>query len=255
MTQFDEYRDRYPSIAMDRRDGILELRFHTDGGPLQWSGKPHSEFGHAFSDISRDHENKVVIMTGTGEVFSGPVASSDTFPELDAGGWDNTLREGMLLTTSLLDINAIVISCINGPAMRHPEIPLLADIVLAAPDAVFRDSAHFVNRMTPGDSVNFIFPLLLGLNRARYFLLTGQELDAQEALQLGLVNEILPRAKLLERAWELAEQLVQQNPQVLRYTRLLLTQQLKKTSLELLGYGLALEGLAVVNETDRRHAP
>jgi enoyl-CoA hydratase/carnithine racemase len=250
--RFDEYSRRYSTINMNREDGILQLEFHTNGGPLQWGGVPHAEFGQAFSDISRDPENKVVIMTGTGDVFSGPVASPDTFPQARAGGWDATLREGLLLTTSLLDINAIVISCINGPARRHPEIPLLADIVLAAPDSSFQDSAHFVNRMTPGDGVNFIFPALLGINRARYFLLTGQVLTVEEAVQLGLVNEVHEREQLLPRAWDLARSLVKQNPLVLRYTRLLLTQELKKTALDLLGYGLALEGLAVVHETDLR---
>jgi enoyl-CoA hydratase/carnithine racemase len=155
----------------------------------------------------------------------------------------------MILTQSLLDIDALVIAAVNGPALRHPEIPLLGDIVLAAPEAAFQDSAHFVNRTTPGDGVNFVFPLLMGLNRGRYFLLTGQTLGAEEAKELGLVNEILPREELLPRAWELAEQLLQQNPLVLRYTRLLFTQPLKKAALDLLGFGLALEGLAAVHES------
>jgi enoyl-CoA hydratase/carnithine racemase len=158
----------------------------------------------------------------------------------------------MLLTTSLLELNAVVISCVNGPATRHPEIPLLADIVLASPGSCFQDSAHFVNRVVPGDGVHFIFPLLLGLNRARYFLLTGQVLQAQEAKDLGLVSEILPRDELLPRARELAEVLVRQNPLVLRYSRLLLTQQVKRASLDLLGYGLALEGLAQIHEMELR---
>ena len=49
-TDFNEYRDRYSTIQMERLDGILELTFHTDGGPLRWGQAPHSEFGHAFSE-------------------------------------------------------------------------------------------------------------------------------------------------------------------------------------------------------------
>jgi enoyl-CoA hydratase/carnithine racemase len=250
-TCFEDYAEKYSTIKMGRSsDGILELAFHTNGGPLQWSAVPHAEFGHAFSDMGRDPENKVIIMTGVGDTFSGPPAGPDTFPKLAASGWDNTLREGMLLTNSMLNLESIVISCVNGPALRHPEIPLVADIVLACPEASFQDSAHFVNRMVPGDGVNFIFPLLLGLNRARYFLLTGQELSAQQALDLGLVAELHPREQLLTRARELAQQLVKQNRLVLRYTRLLLTHELKRTTMDLSGYGLALEGLAVVAENE-----
>lgn len=249
-TSFEEYCDRYKSIRMERHSGVLELTFHTDNGPLQWGTAPHAEFGHAFSDIGRDPENKIIIMTGTGEFFSGPKASPETFPRSTAEAWDSTIREGMLLTMSLLNLDAVVISCVNGPAVRHPEIPLLADIVLAAPDASFQDSAHFPNRMTPGDGVHVVFPALLGPNRGRYFLLTGHTVSAQEAQALGLVAEIHPREELLGRARQLADQLANQNPLVLRYTRMLLIHELKRRMLDVLGYGLALEGLAVVAESD-----
>ena len=137
-----------------------------------------------------------------------------------------------------------MISAINGPAVRHAEIPLLCDIVLAAEEATFQDSAHFSGGLVPGDGVHVVFPLLMGTNRARYFLLTGQILTAAEARDVGLVNEVLPRQKLLPRAWEVARQLLQRPPLIRRYARVLMTQDLKRRMHDLLGYGLALEGLA-----------
>jgi enoyl-CoA hydratase/carnithine racemase len=74
-----------------------------------------------------------------------------------------------------------MISAVNGPALRHSEIPLLCDIVLAAEEATFQDSAHYPNGMPRGDGVHILYPLLLGLNRGRYFLLTGQTLHARQA--------------------------------------------------------------------------
>jgi enoyl-CoA hydratase/carnithine racemase len=250
-TRFAEYRDRYETIAMERTDGVLEVTFHTGAGSLEWGRAAHDEFGHAFADIARDDENRVVIMTGTGDQWCGNTATPDRFGRKTASQWDHTFREGLRLTWNLLDLNAIVISCVNGPATRHPEIPLLADIVLACPEALFQDSAHFSNRMTPGDGVHFILPLLLGFNRARYFLLTGQTLTAQQLHEFGVISEIVPRAALLERAHGLADELRRQNPLVLSYTRRLLMHDLKRTAHDLLGYGLALEGLGVVEETER----
>jgi enoyl-CoA hydratase/carnithine racemase len=243
MAELEQYADKYQNIHMERRDGILQLTFHTDGGPLRWGGVPHQEFPQAFADVGSDPENRVVIITGTGDSFSGPPGSSQGTPKRAPREWDKTYWEGKRLLTNLLDIEVPMISAINGPALRHSEIPLLCDIVLASESAAFQDSGHFISGLVPGDGMHVVYPMLLGLNRGRYFLLTGQTIEAQEAKQLGLVNEILPQGDLLPRAWTLARQLAQQPDLVLRYTRVAMTQHVKRAMQDLLGYGLALEGL------------
>ena len=247
MAQFEEYAHKYTTIRMERHEGILLLTFHTNDGPLQWGLHPHREFPEAFRDIGSDPDNKVVIMTGTGDVWSGPQAQPDQTLRLTPREWDRVYWEGKHLLLNLLDIEVPMISAINGPAMRHAEIPLLCDIVLAAEDTTFQDSAHFPNGMVPGDGMHIVMPLIMGLNRGRYFLLTGQTLTAHEAQEIGLVNEVLSREHLLPRAWVLAEQLVQRPPLVLRYSRVLMTQHVKRLMHDMLGYGLALEGLGVVD--------
>ena len=248
MATLTDYAEKYPNIRMERQHGILQITFHTDGGPLQWERVPHREFPQAFLEIGGDPENQVVIMTGEGNAFSGPQASPGSRLKRTPREWDATYREGKHLLLNLLDIPVPMISAINGPALRHAELPLLCDIVLAAEEAAFQDSAHFANGVVPGDGVHIVYPLLMGLNRGRYFLLTGQTLSAHQALELGLVNEILPRARLLGRAWELAEDLIKRPPLVLRYSRVLLTRQIKRLMHDMLGYGLALEGLGAADE-------
>ena len=243
MATLEQYANKYEHARMERRDGILQLTLHTNGGTLQWGSGPHSELPQVFNDIGSDPENRVVIMTGVGEAFTGPRGTPDSRPRRTPAEWDATYWEGKRLLMNLLDIEVPMISAINGPALRHSELPLLCDIVLAAEEVEFQDSGHFVNGLIPGDGMHIVYPLLLGVNRGRYFLLTGQSLSAQQALELGLVNEVLPRERLLDRAWELAEQLTQQSPLILRYSRVLLTQNLKRQMHDLLGYGLALEGL------------
>ena len=186
-------------------------------------------------------------MTGTGDAFSGPPAAPDARLRRKPREWDEIYWDGKHLLQNLLDIEVPMISAINGPALRHSELPLLCDIVLASEEATFQDSAHFPNGMVPGDGMHIVYPLLLGPNRGRYFLLTGQTLDATRAQELGLVAEVLPRDELLPRAWALAEELAQRPPLVLRYSRVLLTQHLKREVHDLLGYGLALEGLGVAD--------
>jgi enoyl-CoA hydratase/carnithine racemase len=250
MSRFDDYAEKYSCLRMERREGILQVTLHTDGGSLRWGLGPHGELPDAFADIARDRDNRVVILTGTGDEFSGPRgtpgASAITQHDITAESFDQVHRDGRALLMNLLDIEVPVIAAVNGPAWRHSEIPLLSDIVLASETAAFQDSAHFASGLVPGDGVHIVYPLLLGINRARYFLLTGQTLDAEEAKALGLVAEVLAKDAVLPRAWELAEELTEKPTLLLRYTRLMFTEYLRRRMQELLGYGLAMEGLALM---------
>lgn len=250
MSSFESYATSFEHIHLSRKDGILEVRVHSNGGPLRWGFKPHSELSRAFREIARDRENLVMILTGTGDEFSGPRASEGVehgFHSMRAAHWDELHGDGMELMDGLLSIQALVIGAVNGPALRHCELALLSDIVLATDTAEFQDSGHFPNNLTPGDGINVLTAMAMGITRSRYFHLTGQSLTAQRAMDFGLVNEVVPKAALMERAYELARLLSKQKPNVIRHTRLLFAHELRKKMLEFVGYGLALEGMDVAD--------
>jgi enoyl-CoA hydratase/carnithine racemase len=249
-----EYATKYDCLQMSREDGILHLTLHTDGGPLQWGFDPHEELPRAFADIGADRANRLIVLTGTGPTFTGPRVSEANVhfsAPPTARQWDVAMWDGRRLIMNLLNIEVPIITAVNGPVHRHAELALLNDIVVCADNATFEDTAHFdAGGLVPGDGAHVVFPLLLGVNRARYFMLTGQVLDARQAQELGLVAEVVPRERVLERAFELARQVAAKPPALLRYTRLLLTQQLKRQMLDHLGYGLALEGLATMDRSE-----
>ena len=247
MAKLEEYASKYENIRMERRDGIVQITFHTNGGSMIWGVAPHRDFGYAFADIGSDPENKVVVMTGAGDDFCADLYYPMPKSRTPSGYWETLNWEGKQMLTNLLNIDMPIIAAVNGPVTIHSEVPLLSDIVLASETATFKDAPHFPDGIVPGDGVHVVFPLLMGPNRGRYFLLTGQTISAQEALKYGLVSEVLPKNKLLPRAWELAEWLMKRPTLTLRYSRIALIQQVKRLMLDNLGYGLALEGLGVVD--------
>ena len=250
---FESYRDKYEAIRMERgNDGVLEMTLHTRGGSLVFDRTIHEELGFAFADIAADRENRVVILSGTGESFCAEFdpesfkAFGGLGPNITATGWDQTHWRGMHNLRAQLDVPVPMIGVLNGPALAHSELALLCDVVLASETATVQDQPHFGNGVAPGDGVHIFFPLLMGMNRGRYFLLTRQVLDATQAKEAGLVSEVLPPEQLLPRARGLAKVMAGRPPLALRYARQLLTQQLKQMAEQALPYGLAVEGLSAI---------
>jgi len=247
MSRFDAYRDGFPNARLNRsKSGVLEVALHTDGGTLVFNGHTHEQFVDLFHAIGSDPDNRVVILTGSGDAFMETI-SPEGFDFFTPQGYDKIYREGRKVLMNILDIETPLIDAVNGPARLHSEYILLADIVLATPSAVFQDKPHFEFGIVPGDGVHLLWQEVIGSLRGRYFILTRQELDAETARDWGAVNEIVPANELLPRAREIAEGLAKLPPLTTKYTRITLTQKLRRIIDEGVTLGLALEGISAAD--------
>jgi enoyl-CoA hydratase/carnithine racemase len=243
MSTFDRYKDAYPNAKLTRTpDGVLEVRFHTDGAKLVFNGHTHEQFTDMFHQVGEDPDNRVVILTGSGDAFMDAI-SSEGFDFFTPRGYDKIFREGRKILMNILDIEVPMIAALNGPVLLHSEYVLLCDIVVATPETVFQDMPHAAFGIAPNDGIHLLWPEMIGSIRGRYFVLTQQKLAAAEAKSLGVVNEIVPADQLLDRAHAIAATIAKQPPLTTKHTRIGLTQRLRRVIDEGIGYGLALEGI------------
>jgi enoyl-CoA hydratase/carnithine racemase len=247
MSKFETYKNLFPHAELTRsREGVLEVVLHTGGKSLVFDGHVHEEFVDLFHQIGQDADNRVVILTGAGEAFIDQI-EPDGFDFFTPRGFDKIYREGKKVLSNLLDIPVPVITALNGPVTVHSEYVLLSDIVIATPDTIFQDKPHFMFGIVPGDGIHSLWPEVIGSVRGRTFVLTQQILDAAEAKTLGVVSEIVDRAKLMDRAREIAGRIAALPPLTTSYTRVALTQKLRRIVDESVGYGLALEGISAAD--------
>jgi enoyl-CoA hydratase/carnithine racemase len=253
MTMFDQYRNAFPHAKLTRSAvGVLEVVLHTNGNTLVFNGHTHEEFVELFRQIGEDTENSVVILTGAGAAFIDNI-DAEGFDFFSPRGYDKIYREGKKMLANLLDIPVPVIAALNGPTTVHSEYVLLCDIVIATPDTVFQDKPHFNFGIVPGDGIHSLWPEVIGSIRGRTFVLTQQIIGAEEAKALGVIGEIVPRERLLDRAREIAAPIAMLPPLTASYTRVALTQKLRRIVDESVGYGLALEGISAA-DVARMHA-
>jgi len=126
--------------------------------------------------------------------------------------------------------------------------PLIAEVTLCAEHTTFQDP-HLISGVPAGDGAQIVWQHLLGPNRGKYFLFTGQILSAREALQLGVVNEVLPTVNLLPRAWEIAREMALRPQTALRYSRLAANSEYRRLMLDL-PFGYAVQNLGTATTKD-----
>jgi enoyl-CoA hydratase/carnithine racemase len=243
------YFTQFEHLKISRTpEGALEVRLTTNNGPIVFTGKDHHDFVEAFSQIAQDRDNKVVILTGTGNEWfaqiNGPSLGDITNPR----DWNKTWWEGQQVLQNLTSIEVPVIAAINGPATVHSEYALTADIIIASEQAYFQDFPHLTFGIVPGDGIQTVWARAIGDYRAKYFLYTQQKISAKEAKEMGVVAEVLPdNNALLNRAHELAAKLLTIPEVTRRFMRTMFTQTLRKDLLEQVGYGLSVEGISATD--------
>jgi enoyl-CoA hydratase/carnithine racemase len=247
--RFEDYREKYATyFKLERRNGILQVQMHTKGGPVMYGLSIHNAWSQLWLDIGNDPDNEVLIFSGTGDKWIAgfdPEFATESLDAMPADAFYDQIYSDAtkLLEAFIFNIDIPTIACINGSGL-HTEFALLCDITLCAEQAELFDP-HFKFNLVPGDGQGLTFQELMGLKRAAYFLYTSEKITAEMAKEMGLVNEVLPLDRLLPRAWEIAEKIMQKSRSIRRMTSAVLRRQWKRRLVQDLGFHIAHELLGM----------
>jgi enoyl-CoA hydratase len=219
----------------------------------------HREITYVWREIDEDPDIDVVILTGAGKAFSagGDFEMIEEIVE-DFDARVRTWKEARDLVYNIINCGKPIISAINGPAVGAGLVAgLLADISIVGRSVSLTDG-HTRLGVAAGDHAAIIWPLLCGLARAKYYLLTCDRLSGEEAERIGLVSLCVDDEDLQSRALEVAMQLQSGSQSAIRWTKYALNNWLRmagptfdaSTALEMLGFTGpdAREGLTALKE-------
>jgi len=243
-----DYPD-FQHILFERREhGIVWLTLNRPEALNAADRRLHTELVEVWRTLDRDPTARVAVVTGAGRAFSaggdlGMVENAYRHPE-EIG---RILDEARDLVYNMLRCDKPIISAINGPAVGAGlVVALLADISIAAESARLGDG-HVRMGVAAGDHAAIVWPLLVGMAKAKYYLLTAEFIDGKEAERIGLVSLCVPDDELLAQAQAVAVRLATGPRHAIRYTKRALNQWLLQAG-PIFDHSLALEMLGFFHE-------
>ena len=258
--KIDKYADSFPALEFSMpADRVLEITLYAEGKLNAADADMHRDLAYVWRDIDLDDSVNAVLVKGSGKGFSagGDFELIESMIEDD----DTLVRvwkEARDLVYNLINCSKPVISAIHGPAVGAGlAVGLLADISIVAKNARILDG-HVRLGVAAGDHAAMIWPLLCGMAKAKYYLLTNKPISGEEAERIGLVSLCVADDELYSTALATAIELSNGSPSAIRWTKYALNNWLRMAgpnfdtslALEFRGFRQAdiREGLASLKE-------
>lgn len=241
-----DYTASYQHLIVDIDDRVARV---TINRPEQYNSvnhRLHQELVEIWRDLGRDPRVNVIVVTGAGDkAFSAGADLAMLKNRMSLGPEDRYVDavtwEARDLVYGIVNCDKVVISAINGAAVGAGlAVAIMSDISIIAEDARLGDG-HVKLGVAAGDHSSMIWPLLCGMARAKYYLLTGEMLTGAKAAEIGLVTQAVPHDEVVDVATRIARQLADGSQQALSFSKRALNQWLRLGGLTAFDYSLAVE--------------
>jgi enoyl-CoA hydratase len=224
-------------------DGIAQVKMnHPESLNACVNPSDHEEFGRSLRDFAKDDDVKVIVATGSGKAFS--VGGGRTVMKAGSADPDyawQIFREARELVNAHIELDKPFITALNGYALgAGAAYGLLGDFIIAERNIRFGD-CHIAGGIAAGDGGVIIWPLSVGMVRAKKYLLTGDWIGAEEAERIGLITEVVEPGESWDRSLALARRLADGPQAAIRFTKRALNQWHRLGGLIGFDYALAYE--------------
>lgn len=248
---------RYKFLSITCDSGIATLMLNQPDNRNAIHAEMHAELEHVWLDLQADPQVNVIVLTGAGKIFS---AGGDVKRMVNRFGTEEGWRFSLAtpgstkrLFQNILEVEKPIVAAINGDAVGlGATLALFADSTLIADTAKFGDS-HVKVGLVAGDGGAVVWPILVGPNRAKEFLMRGKLMNGTEAQAMGLVNHACPADQVLEEAMKIARELNALPPLAVRWTKLSVNKWIKQQLNLILDASIAYEMLSI-NSQDHHEA-
>lgn len=188
-------QESYLAMRIEKRpNGVAVVTLNRPERLNAVNGTLHHELARFTRDAESDPDVRVVVLAGAGRAFC---AGGDFGPDSNTGGL--SLEEGRQIVDHLLELRKPIVSAVQGYAMGlGATIALLCDVVVAGRSTVFADT-HVKMGIGAGDGGQVIWPLLMGVNRAKWFLMTGERVSGELLFEMGLVNFLVEDSEIFDK--------------------------------------------------------
>ena len=256
----DDWFEKYPGLAFERMDdGVLLMTLNRPEAMNATSAADHYGLSRVWLDIDDDPDTRVVVVTGAGTAFSagGDLEWIESMVQ-NYDGMKAAFREAGDIVYRMTECSKIIVSAINGVAVGAGlAVALMADVSIMNEDARLTDG-HLRLGVAAGDHAVILWPLLCGMAKAKYYLLTADFMDGRTADQIGLVSKAVPAEDVLPEALKVATKLATGPQDAARWTKRALNLWVKQAApafdaslgfemLSFLGHDVA-EGAAALKE-------
>ena len=214
----------YEFIRIERRDTVAIMTLNRPESLNSWNAKMRGEMRASVDELVEDDELRVLVITGTGRGFSAgeDVRGMEDLAGISTRGFRRVVRAFHDIFDALETMEVPVIAAINGVAAGGGlELALSCDFRIASDAARMGFPENKVG-LIPGSGGCSRLVKLVGPARAKRLVMTGKIIAAQEALELGLVEEVVPADDLMKRALEFAQELASKAPQATGLAKLVI---------------------------------